>query len=112
MALLHSLRMPFGRLLGRRRLFSKRAIDIILQPVIGRFRVRFCHGRCYYNISIVQRPCRSFARVFTLLRDAGLTLNKGKMSRHYVEDKLKYLGLIISKEGIETDNKKFRQLRK
>ncbi|GFX44815.1 reverse ribonuclease integrase [Trichonephila clavipes] len=45
-------------------------------------------------------------RVFTLLRDAGLTLNKEKC--HFARDKLKYLGLIISKEGIETDNKKIR----
>ncbi|GFT07316.1 retrovirus-related Pol polyprotein from transposon 297 [Trichonephila clavipes] len=42
-------------------------------------------------------------QVFTLLRDAGLTLNKDKC--HFARDKLKYLGLIISKEGIETDNK-------
>ncbi|GFW23422.1 retrovirus-related Pol polyprotein from transposon 17.6 [Trichonephila clavipes] len=43
-------------------------------------------------------------QVFTLLRDAGLTLNKDKC--HFSRDKLKYLGLIISKEGIETDNSK------
>ncbi|GFY11595.1 retrovirus-related Pol polyprotein from transposon 297 [Trichonephila clavipes] len=47
-------------------------------------------------------------QVFTLLRDAGLTLNKEKC--HFARDKLKYLGLIISKEGIETDNKKIRAI--
>ncbi|GFX10147.1 reverse ribonuclease integrase [Trichonephila clavipes] len=41
-------------------------------------------------------------QVFTLLRDAGLTLNKDKC--HFARDKLKYLGPRISKEGIETDN--------
>ncbi|GFX19998.1 transposon Tf2-9 polyprotein [Trichonephila clavipes] len=47
-------------------------------------------------------------QVFTLLRDAGLTLNKEKC--HFARDKLKYFGLIISKEGIETDNKKIRAI--
>ncbi|GFV95492.1 retrovirus-related Pol polyprotein from transposon 297 [Trichonephila clavipes] len=47
-------------------------------------------------------------QVFTLLRDAGLTLNKDKC--HFARDKLKYLGLIISKEGIETDNSKVKAI--
>ncbi|GFY30381.1 hypothetical protein TNCV_4066311 [Trichonephila clavipes] len=44
-------------------------------------------------------------QVFTLLRDAELTLNKDKC--HFARDK--YLGLIISKEGIQTDNTKQRE---
>ncbi|GFX38899.1 retrovirus-related Pol polyprotein from transposon 297 [Trichonephila clavipes] len=47
-------------------------------------------------------------QVFTLLRDAGLTLNKEKC--HFAHDKLKYLGLIISKDGIETDSNKIRAI--
>ncbi|GFS99809.1 retrovirus-related Pol polyprotein from transposon 297 [Trichonephila clavipes] len=47
-------------------------------------------------------------QVFTLLRDAGLTLTKDKC--HFARDKLKYLGLIISKEGIETDNNKVKAI--
>ncbi|GFV48740.1 retrovirus-related Pol polyprotein from transposon 297 [Trichonephila clavipes] len=47
-------------------------------------------------------------QVFTLLRDAEVTLNKEKC--HFVRDKLKYLGLIISKEGIETDNSKVKAI--
>ncbi|GFV77324.1 transposable element Tcb1 transposase [Trichonephila clavipes] len=47
-------------------------------------------------------------QVFTLLRDAGLTLNKEKC--HFAPDKLKYLGLIISKDGIETDSNKVRAI--
>ncbi|GFW95300.1 retrovirus-related Pol polyprotein from transposon 297 [Trichonephila clavipes] len=46
--------------------------------------------------------------VFALLRDAGLTLNKEKC--HFARHKLKYLGLIISKEGIETDNSKVKAI--
>ncbi|GFT96661.1 retrovirus-related Pol polyprotein from transposon 297 [Trichonephila clavipes] len=49
-------------------------------------------------------------QVFTLLRDAGLTLNKDKC--HFTRDKLKYLGLIISKEGIETDHSKEKTITK
>ncbi|GFT20965.1 retrovirus-related Pol polyprotein from transposon 297 [Trichonephila clavipes] len=47
-------------------------------------------------------------QVFTLLRDAGLTLNKEKC--HFARDKLNYLGLVISKEGIETDNSKVKAI--
>ncbi|GFX43078.1 retrovirus-related Pol polyprotein from transposon 297 [Trichonephila clavipes] len=47
-------------------------------------------------------------QVFTLLRDAGLTLNKEKC--HFARDKLKYLCLIISKEGIETNNSKVKEI--
>ncbi|GFT72798.1 retrovirus-related Pol polyprotein from transposon 297 [Trichonephila clavipes] len=48
-------------------------------------------------------------QVFTLLRDAGLTLNKNK--RHFARDKLKYLGLIISKDGIKTDDNKVKAIK-
>ncbi|GFW68163.1 retrovirus-related Pol polyprotein from transposon 297 [Trichonephila clavipes] len=47
-------------------------------------------------------------QVFTLLRDAELNLNKEKC--HFACDKLKCLGLIISKEGIETDNSKVKAI--
>ncbi|GFW14467.1 retrovirus-related Pol polyprotein from transposon opus, partial [Trichonephila clavipes] len=99
------LRMPFG-LSGAAPNFQ-RAIDIILQPVIGRF------VSVYMDDVIITSPSFKdhldhLTRVFTLLRDAGLTLNKEKC--HFARDKLKYLGLIISKEGIETDNKKIRAI--
>ncbi|GFT00872.1 retrovirus-related Pol polyprotein from transposon 17.6 [Trichonephila clavipes] len=99
------LRMPFG-LSGAAPNFQ-RAIDIILKPVIGRFVL------VYMNDVIITSPSFKdhldhLTQVFTLLRDAGLTLNKEKC--HFARDKLKYLGLIISKEGIETDNKKIRAI--
>ncbi|GFT08549.1 retrovirus-related Pol polyprotein from transposon 297 [Trichonephila clavipes] len=99
------LRMPFG-LSGAAPNFQ-RAIDIILKPVIGRFVL------VYMDDVIITSPSFKdhldhLTQVFTLLRDAGLTLNKEKC--HFARDKLKYLGLIISKEGIETDNKKIRAI--
>ncbi|GFU75484.1 retrovirus-related Pol polyprotein from transposon 297 [Trichonephila clavipes] len=99
------LRMPFG-LSGAAPNFQ-RAIDIILKPVIGRFVL------VYMDDVIITSPSFKdhldhLTRVFTLLRDAGLTLNKEKC--HFVRDKLKYLGLIISKEGIETYSKKIRAI--
>ncbi|GFT42004.1 retrovirus-related Pol polyprotein from transposon opus [Trichonephila clavipes] len=99
------LRMPFG-LSGAAPNFQ-RAIDIILKPVIGRFVL------VYMDDVIITSPLFKdyldhLTQVFTLLRDAGLTLNKEKC--HFARDKLKYLGLIISKEGIETDNKKIRAI--
>ncbi|GFV64337.1 retrovirus-related Pol polyprotein from transposon 297 [Trichonephila clavipes] len=93
-------RMPFN-LSGVAPNFQK-AIDRILKPVLGRF------VNCYMDDVIITSP--SFTehvdhlnQVFTLLRDADLTLNKDKC--HFARDKLKYLGLKISKDGIKTDNK-------
>ncbi|GFW77567.1 retrovirus-related Pol polyprotein from transposon 297 [Trichonephila clavipes] len=86
------LRMPFG-LSGAAPNFQK-AIDIILKPVIGRFVM------VYMDDVIITSPSFSehidhLNQVFQLLRDAELTLNKEKC--HFARDKLKYLGLIISK---------------
>ncbi|GFT38217.1 retrovirus-related Pol polyprotein from transposon 297 [Trichonephila clavipes] len=99
------LRMPFG-LSGAASKFQK-AIDIILKPVIGRFVM------VYMDDVIITSPSFNehidhLNQVFTLLRDAGLTLNKEKC--HFARDKLKYLGLIISKEGIEPDNSKVKAI--
>ncbi|GFW56072.1 retrovirus-related Pol polyprotein from transposon 297 [Trichonephila clavipes] len=97
--------MPFG-LSGAAPNFQK-AIDIILKPVIGRFVM------VYMDDVIITSPSFNvhldhLNQVFTLFRDAELTLNKDKC--HFARDKLKYLGLIISKEGIETDNSKVKAI--
>ncbi|GFW71981.1 retrovirus-related Pol polyprotein from transposon 297 [Trichonephila clavipes] len=99
------LRMPFG-LSGVVPNFQK-AIDIILKSVIGRFVM------IYMDDVIITSPSFNehidhLNQVFTLLRDAGITLNKEKC--HFARDKSKYLGLIISKEGIETDNSKVKAI--
>ncbi|GFW57120.1 retrovirus-related Pol polyprotein from transposon 297 [Trichonephila clavipes] len=92
------LRMPFV-LSGAAPNFEK-AIDIILKLVLGRFVM------CYMDDVIITSPSFNehidhLNQVFTLLRDAGLTLNNDMC--HFARDKLKYIGLIISKEGIETE---------
>ncbi|GFY31631.1 retrovirus-related Pol polyprotein from transposon opus [Trichonephila clavipes] len=92
------LRMPFG-LSGAAPNFQK-AIDIILKSVIGHF------VSVYMDDVIITSPSFNehldhLNEVLTLLRDAGLTLRR---------DKLKYLGLVISKEGIETDNSKVKAI--
>ncbi|GFV88668.1 retrovirus-related Pol polyprotein from transposon 297 [Trichonephila clavipes] len=94
------LRMPFG-LSGAAPNFQK-AIDIILKPVIGRFVMVYMEDVIITSSSFNEH-IDHLNQVFALLRDAGLTLNKEKC--HFACDKLKYLGLIISKEGIEPDNK-------
>ncbi|GFX33323.1 retrovirus-related Pol polyprotein from transposon 297 [Trichonephila clavipes] len=99
------LRMSFG-LSGAAPNFQK-AIDIIIQPVIGRF------VSIYMDDVIITSPSFDehldhLNKVFTLLRDAGLTLNKYKC--HFARNKLKYLGLVISKEGIEPDNSKVKAI--
>ncbi|GFU48709.1 retrovirus-related Pol polyprotein from transposon 297 [Trichonephila clavipes] len=47
-------------------------------------------------------------QVLKFLRDAGLTLNNDKCQ--FTHDKLKYLGLIISKDGIKTDDNKVKAI--
>ncbi|GFT16630.1 retrovirus-related Pol polyprotein from transposon 17.6 [Trichonephila clavipes] len=98
-------RMPFG-LSGVAPNFQK-AIDIILKPVIERF------VSVYMDDVIITSPSFNehldhLNQAFTLLRDAGLTLNKDKC--HFARDKLKYLGLVISKEGIETGHSKVKAI--
>ncbi|GFV67110.1 retrovirus-related Pol polyprotein from transposon 297 [Trichonephila clavipes] len=85
----------------------QKAIDIILKPVIGRF-VGLCVDDVIITSPSFNEHLDHLNQVFTLLRDAGLTLNKEKC--HFARDKLKYLGLVISKEGIETDNSKVKTI--
>ncbi|GFU00692.1 retrovirus-related Pol polyprotein from transposon 297 [Trichonephila clavipes] len=96
-------RMPFG-LSGAAPNFQK-AIDILLKPVIGKF------VNVYMDDVIISSPSfthhiEHLREVFRLLQDAGITLNKDKCK--FGCDELKYLGLIISKEGIKTDETKVR----
>ncbi|GFV35896.1 retrovirus-related Pol polyprotein from transposon 297 [Trichonephila clavipes] len=81
--------------------------DIILKPVVGRFVMVYMDDVIITSPSFNER-IDHLNQVFTLLRDSGLTLNKEKC--HFARDKLKYLGLIISKEGIETDNSKVKSI--
>ncbi|GFU29989.1 retrovirus-related Pol polyprotein from transposon 297 [Trichonephila clavipes] len=97
-------RMPFG--LSGADLNFQKAIDI-LKPVIEKF------VDVYMDDVIISSP--SFTQhidhakeVFRLLQDAGLPLNKNKYK--FGCDELKYLGLIINKEGIKTDDTKVRAI--
>ncbi|GFU48586.1 retrovirus-related Pol polyprotein from transposon 17.6 [Trichonephila clavipes] len=85
----------------------QKAIHLILKPVIGRFM------SVYMDDVIITSPSFNehldhLNQVFTLLRDTGLTLNKDKC--HFARGKLKYLGLVISKEGIETNHSKVKAI--
>ncbi|GFY22312.1 retrovirus-related Pol polyprotein from transposon opus [Trichonephila clavipes] len=98
-------RMPFG-LSGAAPNFQK-AINLILKPVIGKF------VNVYMDDVITSSPSfthhvEHLREVFRLLQEAGLTLNKEKCKFGCYE--LKYLGLIISKEGIKTDETKVRAI--
>ncbi|GFS85445.1 retrovirus-related Pol polyprotein from transposon opus, partial [Trichonephila clavipes] len=99
------LRMPLGH--TRAAPNFQKAIDIILKPVIGRFVMVYVDNVIIISPSFNEH-IDHLNQVFTLLRDAGLTLNKEKC--HFAREKLKYLGLIISKEGIETDNCKVKAI--
>ncbi|GFW67845.1 retrovirus-related Pol polyprotein from transposon 17.6 [Trichonephila clavipes] len=88
-------RMPFG-LSGADPNFQK-AFEIILKPLLGRYL------SVYMDDVIISSPSfthhvKHLRVVFKLLQEAGLTLNKDKC--RFACEKLKYLGLVISKEGI------------
>ncbi|GFT70248.1 retrovirus-related Pol polyprotein from transposon 297 [Trichonephila clavipes] len=98
-------RMPFG-LSGAAPNFQK-AIDIILKPGIGKF------VNVYMDDLIISSPTftqhiEHLKEVYRLLHDAGLTLNKNKCK--FGCNELKYLGLIINKEGIKTDETKVKAI--
>ncbi|GFS85243.1 retrovirus-related Pol polyprotein from transposon 297 [Trichonephila clavipes] len=100
-----SRRMPFG-LSGAAPNFQK-AIDIILKPVIGMF-VNVYMDDVIISSSSFTQHIEHLKEVFRLLHEAGLTLNKDKCK--FGCDELKYLGLIINKEGIETDEIKVQAI--
>ncbi|GFY27134.1 retrovirus-related Pol polyprotein from transposon opus [Trichonephila clavipes] len=97
--------MSFG-LLGAAPNFQK-AIDIILKPVLGKY------ASVYMDDVIISSPSfvhhvEHLREVFRLLQEAGLTLNKYKCN--FGCEKLKYLGLVISKDGITTDKSKVKAI--
>ncbi|GFU75003.1 retrovirus-related Pol polyprotein from transposon 297 [Trichonephila clavipes] len=97
--------MPFG-LSGAAPNFQK-VIDIILKPVIGKF------VNVYMDDVIISSPSftqhvKHLKEVFRLLHEAALTLNNDKCK--FGCDQLKYLGLIINKEGIKTDKTKVQSI--
>ncbi|GFX84837.1 retrovirus-related Pol polyprotein from transposon 297 [Trichonephila clavipes] len=98
-------RMPFD-LSGAAPNFQK-AIDLILKLVRGKFVSVYMNGVIISSPSFTHYVER-LREVFRLLQDAGLTLNKEKCK--FGCDELKYLGLLINKEGIKMDETKVRAI--
>ncbi|GFW09886.1 retrovirus-related Pol polyprotein from transposon opus [Trichonephila clavipes] len=98
-------RIPFG-LSGAAPNFQK-AIDIILKSVIGKFVNVYLNDVNISSPSFTQHV-KHLKEVFRLLHEAGLTLNKDKCK--FGCEELKYLGLIINKEGIKTDETKVQAI--
>ncbi|GFT90397.1 retrovirus-related Pol polyprotein from transposon 297 [Trichonephila clavipes] len=98
-------RMPFG-LSGAAPNFQK-AIDIILKPVIGKFVSVYMDDVIISSPSFTQHV-KHLKEVFRLLHEAGLTFNKDECK--FGCEELKYVGLIINKEGIKTDETKVQAI--
>ncbi|GFW04704.1 retrovirus-related Pol polyprotein from transposon opus [Trichonephila clavipes] len=98
-------RIPFG-LSGAAPNFQ-RAIDVILKPMIGRFVNAYMDNVIMSSPSFTHQVEHS-REVFRLLQEAGLAFNKEKCK--FGCDGLKYLGLIISKDRITTDETKVRAI--
>ncbi|GFX34201.1 retrovirus-related Pol polyprotein from transposon 297 [Trichonephila clavipes] len=98
-------RMPFG--LSWVAPNFQKALDIIFKPVIGKF------VNVYMDDVIISSPSftqhmEHLKEVFRLLHEAGLTLSKDKCK--FSCDELKYLGLVINKEEIRTDETKVQAI--
>ncbi|GFX78971.1 retrovirus-related Pol polyprotein from transposon gypsy [Trichonephila clavipes] len=98
-------RMPFG--LSEAAPNFQKAIDIILKPVIGKFVSIYMDDVIISSPSFTQHV-KYLKEVFRLLHEAGLTLNKDKCK--FGCEELKYLSLIIYKEGIKTDETKVQAI--
>ncbi|GFY06745.1 retrovirus-related Pol polyprotein from transposon 17.6 [Trichonephila clavipes] len=85
----------------------RKAIDIILQPMIGKFVNVYMEDVIISSPSFTQHV-KHLKEVFRLLHEAGLTLNKDKCK--FGCEELKYLGLIINKERIKTDETKVQAI--
>ncbi|GFT25892.1 retrovirus-related Pol polyprotein from transposon opus [Trichonephila clavipes] len=85
----------------------QKAIDIILKPVIGWFVNVYMDDVIISLPSFVQNVKHS-REVFRLLQEEGLTLNKDECKLGC--DKLKYLGIVIRKEGITTNEAKVKEI--
>ncbi|GFY22532.1 retrovirus-related Pol polyprotein from transposon opus [Trichonephila clavipes] len=94
-------RMPFGYS-GVAPNFQK-AIDIIFKPEIGKFVNVYMDDVIITSPSFTQHV-KHLKEVFRLLHEARLILNKNKCK--FACEELKYLGLILNKEGIKTDENK------
>ncbi|GFV64129.1 retrovirus-related Pol polyprotein from transposon opus [Trichonephila clavipes] len=97
--------MPFG--LSGTALNFQKAIDILLKPVIGRI-VNVYMDDVIRSSPLFTHHVEYLRKVFRLLHESGLTLNRKKCK--FGCDKLKYLGLIIRKDGITTDETKVRAI--
>ncbi|GFU31969.1 retrovirus-related Pol polyprotein from transposon 297, partial [Trichonephila clavipes] len=85
----------------------QKTIHIILKPMIGKF-VNVYRDDVKISSPSFTQHIEHLKEVSRLLQDAGLTLNKDKCK--FGCDELKYLGLIINKEGIKTDDAKVRAI--
>ncbi|GFV26777.1 retrovirus-related Pol polyprotein from transposon 297 [Trichonephila clavipes] len=97
--------MPFG--LSRAAPNFQKAIAMILKPVQGRLVTVYMDDVIIMSPSFTEHVDH-ITQVFILLRDASFALNKDKF--HFARDKLKYLGLITSKDGIKTDDNKVKAI--
>ncbi|KFM71017.1 Transposon Ty3-I Gag-Pol polyprotein, partial [Stegodyphus mimosarum] len=100
------LRMPFG-LCGAPSTFQ-RAMDIVLKPVLGKSTLIYLDDIIITSSSLEQH-IKDLQEVFSLLKEAGLTINASKCK--FATKELKYLGYKISQKGIETQDSKIKAIK-
>ncbi|GFV76510.1 retrovirus-related Pol polyprotein from transposon 17.6 [Trichonephila clavipes] len=100
-------RLPFG-LSGEAPNFPK-TLDIVLKPVIRRFENLHMDAVIITPL-LFAHHVKHLIEAFRLLQEARLTLNNDKCK--FGCDKLKYLGLVISKDGIITEETKVKAIMK
>ncbi|GFV20583.1 hypothetical protein TNCV_776291 [Trichonephila clavipes] len=97
--------MPFG--LPGVALNFQTAIYIIFKPVLGRYVSANTYDVIILSPSFTYHV-KHLREVFKLLQEAGLTLNREK--GHFAGEELPYLGLVIRKEGTQTNEAKIKAI--
>ncbi|GFX70576.1 retrovirus-related Pol polyprotein from transposon opus [Trichonephila clavipes] len=97
--------LPFG-LSGVDPNFQK-SMDIILRPVLGSYMNMYMEGVIIAS-TLFAHQVEHLRELFRLLQETGLVLNKDKCN--FGCEKLKFWGLVISKDGITTDESKVKPI--
>jgi transposase InsO family protein len=94
-------RMPFG--LTNAPSTFQRAMNNIFRTVLYKYVVVYLDDIIIYSKTF-EDHLKHLAEVFSLLKDAGMRLNRTKCE--FFKKEIEYLGYIISREGITPNNKK------
>jgi hypothetical protein len=98
--------MPFG--LTNAPATYQRTMDIVLQDLLWTKAVNFIDDTCVFSKNSFKEHLEHLQETFQRLREAKLKLNPEKC--HFGYRQVKLLGHVISREGLQTDPEKVKQV--